>query len=261
MAINQNQNDIEIKNLNKTYNQKKPIKALQNVNLTIKQGEFTCLVGPSGCGKSTLLRIIAGLEQPTKGKTLIQGKPIKKPTPKTGLVFQEYTLFPWRTVTQNIEFGLEIQNTPKKQRKKIAKQYTKLVGLQGFEDNYPHQLSGGMKQRVSIARTLANNPTVLLMDEPFGALDAQTRNQMQKELLKIWQKTKKTILFVTHNVDEAVYLADKITIMTQRPGTIKNTIKINLPRERDRTSPQFNNYRTQILNQIQTNTNQKKPTK
>ncbi len=245
-------NTIETQNLTKVYGEKPGIKALENLDLTVKENEFTCIVGPSGCGKSTLLRILAGLETPTKGKALIKGQPIKKPTPKIGLVFQEYTLFPWRTVTENIQFGLEIKGTPKKQRKQTAQQYINLVGLQGFENTYPTQLSGGMKQRVSIARTLANNPTVLLMDEPFGALDAQTRNQMQRELLRIWQKEKKTIVFVTHNVDEAVYLADKIAVMTKRPGTIKQTTKIELPRERDRTSPKFNNYRTQILNQIET---------
>ncbi|WGI16880.1 ABC transporter ATP-binding protein [Methanonatronarchaeum sp. AMET-Sl] len=243
---------IEITNLTKTYGQKPGLTALKKINLEIPEQEFHCIVGPSGCGKTTLLRIIAGLEKPTTGTAKIQGQPIKKPTPKTGLVFQEYTLFPWRTVKQNIMFGPEIQKTPKKQRQKKAQQYIKLVGLKGFENTYPHQLSGGMKQRVSIARTLANNPQVLLMDEPFGALDAQTRNQMQKELLQIWQKTKKTILFITHNVDEAVYLADKITIMTPRPGQIKHQTKINLPRTRDRTSPQFNKHRTQILQKITT---------
>jgi NitT/TauT family transport system ATP-binding protein len=190
---------LKITDLSKTFTSRESnLLALTDINLDVKEGEFICLLGPSGCGKTTLLRIIAGLEQRTTGSMCLNGVEIQGPGPDRGMVFQEFALFPWRTVRKNVEFGLEIKKLPPEEREKIADRYIDLVGLKGFEKSHPNQLSGGMKQRVGIARALANEPSILLMDEPFGALDAQTRNQMQKELLRIWQETKKTVIFVTH---------------------------------------------------------------
>jgi NitT/TauT family transport system ATP-binding protein len=198
-----------------------------------------------------VLRLIAGLEQLTSGELFEDGKLVTGPGPDRGMVFQEFALFPWRTVKKNIEFGLEIKGVPREKRTKIAEEYIDLVNLEGFEEAYPHELSGGMKQRVGIARALANEPDVLLMDEPFGSLDAQTRNIMQKELLRIWEKTKITVIFVTHSVDEAVYLADKIVVLTARPGTVKKIIDISLPRPRDRTSKEFARIRHDVLQELE----------
>lgn len=206
--------------------------ALKDVNLEVKKGEFLALVGPSGCGKSTFLDIVSGLAQPSSGSVYIDGKPINGPSLDRGIVFQGYALFPWRTAIENVEFGLEAQKVPKNERKQIAQKYLSLVGLSAFEYRYPYELSGGMKQRVAIARVLAYNPDILLMDEPFGALDAQTREILQCELLRIWEETHKTILFVTHSLDEAIFLADRVAIMTARPGIIKDIVNINLPRPR-----------------------------
>lgn len=206
--------------------------ALNEVNIDIKKGEFMALVGPSGCGKSTFLDIVSGLLSPTSGSVYIDGKAIKGPALDRGIVFQGYALFPWRTAIENVEFGLETQKLPKNEREEIAKKYLALVGLSGFENHYPYELSGGMKQRVAIARVLAYNPDILLMDEPFGALDAQTREILQCELLRIWEETHKTILFVTHSLDEAIFLADRVAIMTARPGIIKSIVDINLQRPR-----------------------------
>jgi len=239
---------LTIRNLSKLYvADGKELVALKEINLDIEENEFICFVGPSGCGKTTLLRIIAGLEEPSSGGVYLNSEQIKGPGPERGMVFQEYSLFPWRTVMDNVAFGPELMGMPKQERYDRAKQYIKMVGLERFESRYPHELSGGMKQRVAIARALVNNPRALLMDEPFGALDAQTRNIMQSELLKIWEEEKKTVVFVTHSVDEAIYLADRIVIMSARPGRIKDVIEVDLPRPRNRTSPEVNRIRDRIL--------------
>ena len=222
-------------------------KALEDINLVVKLAEFLCIVGPSGCGKTTLLRMIAGLDYPSSGEIILDGKQVTGPSPDRGMVFQEFSLFPWKTVLKNVEFGLEILEVPEKGRRRIAEEYIELVGLQGFEHSYPYELSGGMKQRVAIARALATNPSLLLMDEPFGSVDAQTRNVLQEELLEIWARTKKTILFVTHSVDEAVYLGDRILVMSPRPGRIIECMRVTLPRPRKRTSREANELRERLL--------------
>ena len=226
--------------------------ALLDIDLEIGDGELFCLVGPSGCGKTTFLRIIAGLETPSSGAVYLDGHIVKTPSLDRGLVFQEFALFPWRTVVGNVVFGPEILGIPLSQRKQIVDKYIKLVGLTGNEHKYPKELSGGMKQRAAIARALANNPAVLLMDEPFGSLDAQTRNLMQIELLRIWNETKKTIIFVTHSVGEAVCLADRIAVMSASPGTIKEIFEINIKHPRDRTDRNFLSYKREILGIIST---------
>ncbi|HEY9207388.1 MAG TPA: ABC transporter ATP-binding protein [Candidatus Methanoperedens sp.] len=213
------------------------VEALGGVNLDIITGEFLALVGPSGCGKSTFLEILAGLIKPSCGNIFIDGKKVSGSDHDRGIVFQGYALFPWRTVTENIAYGLEEKGIPKRTRNEICKRYISLVGLLGFENHYPYQLSGGMKQRVAIARALAYDPDILLMDEPFAALDAQTREMLQSEVLRIWEKTKKTMLFVTHNIEEAVFLADRIAVMSARPGTIKRIINVPLSR------PRFEDFR------------------
>lgn len=206
--------------------------ALEHVSLTVKNGEFLTIVGPSGCGKSTLLDLLAGLTHPESGELFIDGKPIVKPALDRGIVLQGYGLLPWRTVRKNVEFGLEIKGTEPRKRRGISEKFIQMVGLQGFEDRYPYELSGGMKQRVSIARALAYDPEVLLMDEPFAAVDAQTRDQMQDELLRIWERTGKTIIFVTHSIEEAVGLADRVAVMSANPGTVREIIPVDLPRPR-----------------------------
>lgn len=227
-------------------------RVLENISFDIKDREFVCLLGPSGCGKTTLLRIAAGLESLDSGTITLNGIPIVGPDPERGMVFQQYSLFPWRTIIENITFGLEMQKKESKAtlRERIDK-YIELVGLENFKNRYPHELSGGMQQRAAIARALANEPEVLLMDEPFGALDAQTRNTLQVELLKIWQHKYITILFVTHSVDEAVFLADKIIVMTSRPGSIREIINVDLPHPRIRTSPEANHIRDRVLKLLQ----------
>ncbi|AKB84381.1 ABC transporter ATP-binding protein [Methanococcoides methylutens] len=224
--------------------------ALDNVSLEIKDKEFVCFIGPSGCGKTTLLRTIAGLEFPDSGEITLDGEKITVPDSKRGMVFQEYSLFPWRTVIQNITFGLQMKGLSKSESLEKGEKYLKLVGLEQFRNSYPYELSGGMRQRVAIARALANEPKVLLMDEPFGALDAQTRNTLQNELLDVWAKDQITIIFVTHSVDEAVFLADKIVVMTARPGKIKKVMNVELPRPRDRTSSEANELRHKLLRML-----------
>jgi NitT/TauT family transport system ATP-binding protein len=200
--------------------------ALEDITLDVRPGEFLALVGPSGCGKSTLLDLLGGLTAPTSGRILLDGRPIEGPARDRGIVFQQYALFPWRTAAENVEFGLDIAGLKAKQRREIARHYLDLVGLTAFADRYPHELSGGMKQRVAIARSLAYDPEVLLMDEPFAALDAQTRETLQGELLRIWRTTGKTILFITHGIDEAVVLGQRVAVMTSRPGRIKHVVDI-----------------------------------
>jgi NitT/TauT family transport system ATP-binding protein len=204
--------------------------ALGGVNLNVKAGEFFVILGPSGCGKSTFLDLIGGLTEPDNGEILIDGKPVKGPSLDRAVVFQQSALFPWRTALQNVSFFLEAKRVEKSVREETARKYLSLVGLSGFEDRYPYELSGGMKQRVAIARALAINPEILLMDEPFAALDAQTREIMQRDLLKIRDQTRKTVIFITHSIDEAVFLADRVAVMSARPGIIKNVIDIPIPR-------------------------------
>jgi NitT/TauT family transport system ATP-binding protein len=239
---------LKIKNVSKIFQvDGNDMEALHDINLSINENEFICFIGPSGCGKTTLLRIIAGLDVPTSGAVYLKGDAITGPGPERGMVFQEYSLFPWRTVLDNVAFGLQLKGVPKEKRYEMARLYLRMVGLERFEDSYPHELSGGMKQRVAIARALVNDPLALLMDEPFGALDAQTRNIMQSELLRIWNEEKKTIVFVTHSVDEAIYLGDRIVMMSARPGRIKEIIDIDLPRPRNRTSSEVNRIRDRVL--------------
>lgn len=223
--------------------------AISGVNVDVERGEFVTIVGPSGCGKSTLLLAIDGLLKPSAGEILIAGRPVTGPGKDRALVFQEFALMPWRTNERNTWFGKELQGEKKQTLREIASRFLKLVGLEKFEQHYPHQLSGGMRQRVGIARALAVNPDILLMDEPFGALDAQTREIMQTELLRIWEEDRKTVLFVTHGIDEAIYLADKIVVMSARPGKVKEIIRVDLPRPRGievRELPEYGRLRRHI---------------
>ena len=227
--------------------------ALNGVSLDIKENEFICVVGPSGCGKSTLLNIIAGLLEPTSGTVSLDGKVIEGTGVERGVVFQQYALCPWRTVLKNVMFPLEMKKVPKAEAEAIARKYIKSVGLEGFEKSFPKELSGGMKQRVAIARAYAANPEVLLLDEPFGALDAQTRVQLQTELLETWEKEKKTCFFITHDVDEAVILAQRVIIMSARPGRIKKIVDIDIPYPRTqatKTDPRFLELKSEIWNQV-----------
>lgn len=227
------------------------VDALSGISLAVADSEFVSVLGPSGCGKTTLLRIIAGLETPTSGTIALDGERIAGPSPRMAMIFQEYSLYPWRTVIDNIEFGLEIRGMTREERKKRAIEYLDLVGLRDFAGRFPYELSGGMRQRVAVARALAIDPAILLMDEPFGALDAQTRNRLQRELLDIWEKTRKTVLFVTHSVDEAVYLSDRIVVLTPRPGRIREIVPIGLPRPRERTDVAFARIRRYVLDHVE----------
>ena len=241
---------LDLLELNKTFQGKglgESVHVLENIQHRIENGRFISIIGPSGCGKTTLLRIIAGLEKASAGKVLLDGKELVQGTEEVGLVFQEYALFPWRTTLQNIEMGLEIRGMDKPKRRLTAMEYIKTFDLNGFEHRYPRELSGGMKQRVAIARTLIMNPRVVLMDEPFGSLDSQTRNAMQEFLLRIWLKRGDTIIFVTHNVEEAVFLSDEIVILSKRPARLIQSIDMDLPRPRDRTSEACNKIRRGIL--------------
>ncbi|WP_307717624.1 ABC transporter ATP-binding protein [Streptomyces sp. V4I23] len=224
--------------------------ALDGIDLEIAAGEFVVLVGPSGCGKSTLLDLLGGLARPTGGRILLDGAPVTGPGLDRGIVFQQYALLPWRTAQGNVEFGLEATGVPRRERAARAREFLDLVGLSGFEDRHPHELSGGMRQRVAIARSLAYDPDVLLMDEPFAALDAQTRESLQDELLRIWQRTGKTVVFITHGIDEAVYLGQRVAVMTSRPGRIKRIVPVALgsrtATDDVRSSPEFARHRHEI---------------
>jgi ABC-type nitrate/sulfonate/bicarbonate transport system ATPase subunit len=226
------------------------VEALAPVDLTIPQGEFVCMIGASGCGKSTLLRIIAGFEEPTTGDVAIYGNAIAGPGSDRGMVFQDYALFPWMTVRENISFGPRQRQLPRQEIERTTDEFIRMVGLERFADRYPNQLSGGMKQRVAIARVLANNANILLMDEPFGALDALTREQLQHELLQIWARTGVTTIFVTHSVEEAVLLADRVLVMSAGPGRIDSDFRIDLARPREVSSPEFNAMRRDVARRL-----------
>ena len=248
---------LKVNNLQKIFpaanKNGKELTALKDINLEVKESEFVVMVGPSGCGKSTLINIIGGLEEATEGEVLIEGKPVTAPGADRGMVFQGYSLFPWLTVQKNVEFGLKMKKVAKAERERIAKEYIQLVGLSGFENALPKQLSGGMKQRVAIARTLANSPEILLMDEPFGALDAQTRMVMQELLAKISRETKNTILFITHDIDEAILLADRIYVMSRRPGTIREILEVQMSGERSHemlVTPEFLQMKRKIMDML-----------
>lgn len=243
---------LEILNLSKEFPVpgQLPIQALSGITLTVEDKEFVSVLGPSGCGKTTLLRIVAGLETATSGSITLDGENIDRRSSQMAMIFQEYSLYPWRTIIDNVTFGLEMQNIEKRPAREVAMEYLHLVGLDEFANRYPYELSGGMRQRVAVARAMAIEPRILLMDEPFGALDAQTRNMLQKELLEIWEKTRKTVLFVTHSVDEAVYLSDRIVVLTARPGRIRKIVDSSLERPRNRTSPEFARIRRCVLDLI-----------
>jgi NitT/TauT family transport system ATP-binding protein len=250
---------LQIQNVGKTFtvatgpNRRGPARtfvALEQINLDVASGEFVVIVGPSGCGKSSLLDLLGGLTEPSTGRILIDGHPIVGPALDRGLVFQQYALFPWRTAIKNVEFGLEAKRVARRERAERAGYFLDLVGLAGFADRYPHELSGGMKQRVAIARSLAYDPGVLLMDEPFAALDAQTRETLQGELLRIWEASRKTIIFITHGIDEAIYLGQRVVVVTSRPGRVKQIVDIPfLGRTHDgdlRATPEFARLRREI---------------
>ena len=209
------------------------MEVLRPTDLDVKAGEFVCLLGPSGCGKTTLMNVVAGLIEPSAGTVTVGGEPVSGPSPERGVIFQEFALMPWKTVMGNVEFGLRMKGVPPAERRRVAREHLSLVGLEGFEDKYPRQLSGGMKQRTAIARAYAVEPDVLLMDEPFGALDAQTRSVLQDDLLASWEKLGQTVLFVTHDLDEAFYLASRVIVMSARPGAILADIEVDLPYPRD----------------------------
>jgi NitT/TauT family transport system ATP-binding protein len=246
---------LEVRQLSKVFfEQNDPRKpgfvALYNISLTIRRKEFVSLLGPSGCGKTTLIRIIAGLIPADRGQVVVNGQTVTAPGRDRCMVFQQFGLLPWRTVLSNVEFGLEIEGVAKEERRRTAEKYLELVGLKGFEHYYPHQISGGMQQRVGIARALSKQPDILLMDEPFGAVDAQTREQLQEELLKIWNQTDTTVVFVTHSIDEAIYLSDRVVVMQGRPGRIKEEVTVELPRPRwegdVKANPRFAQLRTHL---------------
>jgi NitT/TauT family transport system ATP-binding protein len=242
---------LELRGVSKSFRTpgKPEFVAIDDISISAAEGEFLVLVGPSGSGKSTLLDLVGGLTEPTSGQILLDGKPITGPGLDRGVVFQQYALLPWRTARGNVEFGLEAKGVSRRQRKSIADEYLGLVGLGDFADHYPHELSGGMKQRVAIARSLSYDPEVLLMDEPFAALDAQTREGLQGELLRIWKATGKTILFITHGIDEAIYLGNRVAVLTERPGRIKEILPIHIDRDAVddiRSSEQFRDYRHRI---------------
>ena len=248
---------VNLQAVTKSYDGKNQI--IQPLNVTVNDGEFMVMVGPSGCGKSTLLRIIAGLDSPTRGEIWLDGAPVDGPGADRGMVFQSYTLFPWLTVEENVCFGLRERGISTAQQRQRCDYYLHQVGLHGFARHYPRQLSGGMQQRTAIARALANDPKVLLMDEPFGALDNQTRVMMQELLLSVWQQSRKTVLFVTHDIDEAIFMANKVAIFSARPGRIKQEVAVNFGIERDytlKTSPAFMALKAEITESIRSETRQ-----
>jgi NitT/TauT family transport system ATP-binding protein/sulfonate transport system ATP-binding protein len=230
-----------------------PTRALEPLTLVIEENDFIAILGPSGCGKSTLLRIVAGLDRPSTGSVWLDEREVRGPGPDRGMVFQSYTLFPWLTVAQNIAFGLREKGVPEAERMRIVADYVAKVDLKGFEHHWPKQLSGGMQQRTAIARALANQPKILLLDEPFGALDTQTRSLMQEMLLAIWEREQKTVLFVTHDIEEAIFLAQRVVVMTARPGSIKADVTIDLPYPRHytiKTSPEFSRFKARLTEEI-----------
>ena len=239
---------LSVRTLRKVFgaDQPRPLVAIEDVDLDVGEGEFVCLLGPSGCGKSTLLFIAAGLEKATSGVISKDGQTISGPGRDRGMLFQQFALFPWRTARQNVEFGLEIRGVSRQERWERARHWLSVMNLEEFADSYPHQLSGGMQQRIAIARLLVNDPDILLMDEPFAALDAQTRALLGEELIRVWQETRRTVLFVTHSVDEAIMLADRVVVMSRRPGRINADIRIEMARPRDAASDEFNRYRREI---------------
>jgi ABC-type nitrate/sulfonate/bicarbonate transport system ATPase subunit len=231
----------------------RPTRALEPTTLTVGDNDFVTILGPSGCGKSTLLRLVAGLDTPTTGRILLDGKPVAGPGPDRGMVFQSYTLFPWLSVADNIAFGLREKGMPVPERRQIVSQWLGNIGLQGFAEHYPKQLSGGMQQRTAIARALANDPAILLLDEPFGALDNQTRALMQELLLGIWERDRKTVIFVTHDIEEAIFLASRVLVMSARPGRIKADLRVDLPYPRHytiKTSPEFSAFKARLTEEI-----------
>lgn len=243
---------IEVKNLYKSFNShNNNLTVLEDINLKIEDREFICLLGPSGCGKTTLLRLIAGLDKPDSGEIYDNGKLVDKPSGDRAFIFQQYSLFPWMTVLDNVLFGLNISKDKSKEENiEDAKRYLERVGLSDFTDSYPHELSGGMKQRVAIIRSLLKHTPILLMDEPFSALDMQNRHKLQEQLIGVWERFDNTIIFVTHDVDEAVYLADKVVIMDKDPGKIKKIVDIKIPRLRNRESPEFIKAQNDILEDL-----------
>lgn len=239
---------IEFANVGKRFvtQSDQEVVALRDINLVVQPGEFVCLLGPSGCGKSTLLNALAGFAPPSSGQITVGGRPVGAPGPDRGMVFQEYALFPWMTVAQNVAFGLELRGLPKAEVQGKVAELLDMLGLADFAKRFPKDLSGGMRQRVAIARVLALDSPIMLMDEPFGALDALTRRTLQDELLRLWQRWRKTVIFVTHSIEEALYLADRIVVMTYRPGTIKRDMAVPLPRPRDPSDPAFNQLKREL---------------
>lgn len=241
---------VAIRNVSKIYPGQSlkdpPLLALSDVSFTVADNEFCAILGHSGCGKTTLLTMVAGFETPSSGQVLVGDTIAGKPSWERSVIFQDYALFPWLTVRNNVAFGLEMKGVPLAEREGIVNRYVNLVGLVGFEDRYPHQLSGGMRQRVSVARALAVDPKVLLMDEPFAALDAQTRGSMQREMVRIWAEERKTVILVTHSIEEAITMADRIIVMSRRPGTVKADLRVTLPRPRDEDDPDFVTLKREI---------------
>lgn len=246
-------NKIECRNITKQFNDgKQSTHVLSEFNLNVQENEFVVILGPGQAGKSTLFRIIAGLEKPSTGHVFVDGREVSGPEPQVGFVFQSYTLFPWKTVMGNVEMGPKLRGVAVRERQQLAQHYIDLVGLKGFEKAYPHQLSGGMKQRVGIARAYVNDPKIMLLDEPFGQLDAQTRILMEQETIRIWETDKRTVCFVTNNIDEAIYLGDRIVVLEGKlPGKMRNVYKVDLPRPRDFTDLRFLELRKRIISETE----------